>query len=126
MRPISASTKPFFFMFPRHRRSGNAGRSRLGPDELVGRLRAVAHRQLGVHVELAGFADAGDQLFDRDRAERFARALRFLDVALNEAAVGSADTRDRLAGSEVQNLVDVHARVRLAPAEDGKLHHGES
>ena len=37
---------------------GDAGRARLRADELVGRLRAVAHRQLGVRVELAGLADA--------------------------------------------------------------------
>ena len=49
---------------------GQPGGRRLRVHELVGRLRAVAHRQRGVHVELAGLADPGDQVVDRDLAQR--------------------------------------------------------
>ena len=56
---------------------GQAGRRRLRADELVGRLRAVAHRQRPVRVQLAGLADAGDEVVDRDLAQRFARARAF-------------------------------------------------
>ena len=65
-------------------------------DELVGGLRAVAHRQRGVHVELARLAGPGNQVVDRDLAQRVARALRLPRVTLHEAPVGAADLRNRL------------------------------
>jgi hypothetical protein len=37
---------------------------------------------------------------------------------LNQAAVGPADFRNRLAGLKVHDLIDVEARVGLAPAQN--------
>ena len=56
------------------------------------------------------------------RSTSRARA-RFAHVALNESAVGAAHRRDRLAGREVHDLVDVDARVGLTPAENGNVKH---
>ena len=96
---------------------------RLRPRELLGRLRSVAHRERGVHVELAGGADARDQIVDRDLAQGLARALRLAHVAPDQAAVRAADARDRLSRREVHDVVHFEARVRLAPAEDRYLKH---
>src|SRR5262249_53323531 len=43
-------------------------------------------------------------------------ALGVAHVALDEAAVGPADLGQRLAGREVDDLIDIEALVRLAPA----------
>ena len=78
---------------------------------------------VALDVELAGLADHRDQLVDRDLAQHVARARRLAHVALDQAAVGAADLGDRLAGREVHDLVDLQARVRLAPAENGDGKH---
>ena len=39
------------------------------------------------------------------------------------AAVGPADLGEHLAGGEVDDLVDLQALVRLAPAQDGNVDH---
>ena len=117
MRRISLSTNLFFFMFAAAQALGQPGARRLRAHELVRRLRAVAHRQLGVGVELAGLRHARDEIVDRDPPQRIARRLRLAHVALDHAAVGAADLGDGLAGREVDDLVHVHARIRLAPTE---------
>jgi hypothetical protein len=53
-------------------RQARAGRLRVR--ELVGGLRAVAHRQRAVHVQLAGASDTRDQIVDRDLTQQVARA----------------------------------------------------
>ena len=90
---------------------------RLRVDELVGGLRAVAHRQRGVHVELAGLADPRDQVVDRDLAQDVAGALRLARVALNQPAVRPADLGNRLAGREVDDFVHFHAVDTAHPTE---------
>ena len=99
---------------------------RLRPHELVGRLAAVAHRQRGIHIQLARLAGARHQLGDRNLAQHLTRPRRLAHVALNEPAVGAAHARDRLARREVRHLVDVDARVRLPPAQNGKVKHVQS
>ena len=49
------STKKFFCMFALAHVLRQAGRGRLLPGEFVGRLRAVAHRQRGVEIQVAAF-----------------------------------------------------------------------
>ena len=92
-------------------------------NERVRRLRAVPHWQFGRRVQLTRLAGAGDQLVDRDLAEDVPRPLRAAHVALDHAAIGAADLRDRLAGLEVDHIVHVHAGVRLTPSKHRKLQH---
>ena len=94
---------------------GESRARRLRVDELVGGLRAIAHGERGVHVQLAGPADARDQIVDRDLAQRVARALGLARVALDQSAVGAADSGNRLPGREVHDLVHFHAGVGFAP-----------
>jgi hypothetical protein len=100
------------------------GAGRLRADERIRRLRPVADRERGVQIELAGGADPRDQVIDRDFAQDVARARRLAHVALDQPAVGAADTGDRLAVGEVHDLVDIEARVGLAPPQNGKVNHG--
>jgi hypothetical protein len=96
---------------------GKAGRRRLRADEIVRRLRAVAHRQRAVGVELAGGAGARDQFVDWNLAQHVARPLRLPHVAVHEPGIGAADFGDRFAGREVHDRINVDAGVRLAPSE---------
>ena len=105
---------------------GQAGRGRLHARELVGRLRAVAERQLGLGVEFAGLLHHLQQVRDRDLAQHVAGPLGVAHVALDQPAVGPADLGQHLAGGEVDDLVGLEALVRLAPAQDGDVDHGES
>ena len=105
---------------------GKPRRRRLRPDEFVRRLRAVTNRQGRVHVQLASLARPADQFVDRDVTQHLACARRLAHVALNQPAVRTAHVRNRLAGREVHNRIDDHARVRLAPAEDGKVKHNQT
>ena len=73
---------------------------------------------VAVHVQLAGSTDTGDQVVDRDLAQRVAGALRLSGVTLNQPAVGAADAGNRLAGREVHDLVDLHAGVGFAPTQN--------
>ena len=54
---------------------GQAGGRRLHAGELVGRLRAVAQRQLGLGVEFAGLLHHLQQVGDGDLAQHVAGAL---------------------------------------------------
>ena len=74
---------------------------------------------VGLGVQLAGLLDHLEQVRDRDLAQHVAGPLGVPHVALDQAAVGPADLGDRLAGGEVNDLVDFQRLVRLAPAEDG-------
>ena len=64
-----------------------------------------------------------EQLLDGDLAQHVAGPLGVAHVALDQAAVGPADLGEHLAGGEVDDLVDLEALVRLAPAEDGDVDH---
>ena len=97
---------------------GQARARRLGARELLGRLRPIAHRQRRVHVELAGVADAGDEIVNRNLAQHLASARRLAHVAPDQPAVGTTDPGDRLAGREVNHVVHFHARVRLSPTKN--------
>src|SRR5205807_170015 len=44
-------------------------------------------------------------------------------IALDQAAIGPADLGERLAGCEMDDLVDVHALVWLAPTHYGDMNH---
>ena len=64
------------------------------------------------------FFDHLQQVADGDLAEHVAGALGVAHVALDQAGVGPADLGQRLAGGEVDDLVDLQALVRFAPAGD--------
>ena len=50
-------------------------------------------------------------------------AERLAHVALNQAAIRPPDFRNRLAGEEMLHLIDVHARIGLAPAKNRNSDH---
>src|SRR2546430_11651049 len=64
-------------------------------------------------------------IFDRDLAQRVAGARGLAHVALNQSAVGAADARDRLAGREMHDRIDVHRRIGLTPAKNGQIDRSE-
>src|SRR5262249_37596648 len=97
---------------PRHSLRQTGG-CRPGPPDPPGGLWAAAHRERGSLVAPARRADATDQLFEGDVAGDVPRALSLACVARDEPAVGPAHSRDRLAGGEVNDLVDLEARVGL-------------
>ncbi len=102
---------------------GQAGAGGLGAHELAGSLGAVPHRQRSGHVLLASDGDARNQIVDRHLAQRVAGALGLAKIAVDQAPVGAAEARDRLTGREMHDRIDVDARVRLPPAEHGKMKH---
>ena len=102
---------------------GEAGRGRLLPDELVGRLAAVAQGQLRGREQLGRLLHPREQIGDRHLAQRGAGARRLAQVARDDAGVGLAHLGHRLAGVEVHHLVDVEAPVGLAPPERGEVNH---
>ncbi len=102
---------------------GQAGARRLGVGKLVGALRAIAHRERRVHVELARPADARHQFVNRNLAQHLARACSLPHVALNQSAIRTADAGDGLAGRKVDDLVHIHARVWCAPPQDRNVDH---
>ena len=75
----------FFFMFARHSRSGRPVVADCARTNSSGVCVPSPIGQRGVRVELAGLADARDQLVDRYLAQHVARALRLAHVALDEA-----------------------------------------
>ena len=95
---------------------GQAGRPGLRAHEFVGALRTVAHRQFGVRIQLAGSSGTRDQFGDGNLAERFARPRGLAHVALDQAAVGTAHLRNRLARREMCNRVDIHAGSTAVPS----------
>ena len=102
---------------------GEARARRLRARELVRRLRPVAHRQRRVHVELAGRTDTSNEIVDWDLAQHFARPLRLPHVPADQPAVGAADFCNRLTSRKVDDIVHLHAGVRLTPTEDRKVNH---
>ena len=86
---------------------------------------AVAQRQRGVQIQLAGLLHPLDQFVAGNFAQRVAGLAGLAHVALQQAAVGLADLGDRLAGDEVHDLVDFQRLVRLAPAQNRNVEHGD-
>ena len=103
---------------------GQAGAGRLLMHEIVRRLRAVAHRQRAVLVQIGRLAEHRDQLAAGELLQHVAGLLRLPHVALDDPAAGLADLGNRLARGEVIHLGDFERLVRLAPADDGKFDHG--
>ncbi len=103
-------------MLTLHMCSGRPVRGRLHARELVGRLRAVAQRQLGLRVEVAGLLHHLDQLLDGNLPQDVAGALGVAHVALDQAAVGLADLGHGLAGGEVDDLVDFRGSRTARPS----------
>ena len=118
------STKWFFSMLNRHMCSGKPGGRRLHAHELIGRLRAVAQRQLGLGVQVGRLLHHVEQVLDGDLAQHVAGPLGEAHVALDQAAVGPADLGQHFAGVEVDDLVEVQALVGLAPTGHGNVQHG--
>ena len=102
---------------------GQAGAGRLLVHEIVRRLRAVAHRQRAVLVEIGRLAEHRDQLVGRKAEQGIASLLCLPHVALDDPADRLAHLGNRLAGREVIHLGDFERVVRLAPADDGKFDH---
>ena len=103
---------------------GQTGGCRLLPDEVVGCLHAVAQRQFRRGEELGAPLDHRDEVRRRHLAQRRAGALRLAQVTRDDARVGLTHLRHRLAGVEVNNLVDLKAPVGLAPPERREVDHG--
>ena len=103
---------------------GQSGRGRLHADKLIGRLRAVAERQLRLRVQIGRFLNHLKQIGDGKAAQQFAGAVRMAHVALDESRIGAADLGQRFAAGEVDHLVHVQALVRLAPTKNGDVNHG--
>ena len=122
---ICASTKAFFFMFARHIRSGSPVLADCARTNSSG---VCVPSPIG-SVPFMYSSPARPTRAIRSSigscAQHVAGALRLAHVALNQPAVGAADARDRLAGREVDDLVDLDARVRLAPAEHGNVQHAQ-
>ena len=102
---------------------GQSGTRRLRVHEVVRGLGTIAHGERAVHVQLARPARARNQFVDGDIPKHGAGPSGMPHVALQHAGVGPADAGDRLACGEVHHLVHVHAGVRLAATEDGKIEH---
>ena len=112
------STKWFFFMLALHMCSGRPVLADCWRAKSSGRLLAVAHRQRGVQIQIGGLLHHPDQLADRNLGQHVAGALRVAHVAAEQAGVGLADLGQRLAGDEMDDVVLLEARVRLAPAQN--------
>ena len=100
-----------------------SGAGRLLADEILRRLRAVAHRQRPGLVQVGGLTHALDQIVAGDLTEEVAGLLGPPQVPLDDASVGLADPGHRLAGQEVFDLVDFQGLVGHAPAQDRNLEH---
>ena len=86
-------------------------------------MRAVAHRQRAVLIEIGRLAEHRDQFVGRKAEQGVASLLRLPHIALDDPADRLADLRNRLARREVIHLGDFERIVRLAPADDGKFQH---
>ena len=84
--------------------------------------------------DLGSIQDSGFALLYLDRLEELKRIYRGeerevrvgaeeVPAVEHQAAVGAADRRDRFAGREMDDAVDVHAGVGLTPAQRGKVQH---
>ncbi len=91
---------------------------RLLMDEIVGRLRAVAHRQRAVLIQIGRFAKHGNQLATWNCPQRIAGLLRCAHVPLDNPAAGLADGRDRLARRKMRDFGHLQRIVRLAPTDN--------
>ena len=93
-------------MFARHMCSGRPVLADCAWTNSSGDLRAVAHRQRAVHVQLARLPTRAISSSIGIAAQHIAGALRLAHVALNQGRRWPADLGDRLAGREVHDLVD--------------------
>ena len=96
---------------------GQPGRSGLLAREIVGRLDAVAHRQGRVFVKPGGFLHHADKVADGNFAEHVAGALRLANVFGEQTGNGLAHPGERFARGKVNDVIDLEARVRPAPAQ---------
>ena len=117
------STKKFFCMFAAAHVDRQTGGRRLLAGKFFGRLLSVTQRQSAVQIQLAGLFHLLDQFLAGEFAQRFAGLLRLAQVALEQAAVGLAHFGDRLAGHEVNDLVDFQGLVRFAPSQHRNVEH---
>ena len=81
MRRISRSTNLFFFMFARHMRSGRPVLADCARTNSSGVCVPSPIGSVAFMYSSPAFADARDQLVDRDLAQHVARALRLAHVA---------------------------------------------
>jgi hypothetical protein len=102
---------------------GQAGGRRLHAREVVGRLRAVAQRQVGLGVQFARLLHDAEQVLDGDVAEHVTGPAREAHVALDEPAIGPADLGEHFTGVEMDDLVEVETVVRFAPAGNRDVQH---
>jgi hypothetical protein len=102
---------------------GQAGGGGLLAREISRRLFAVAHRQRGVAVKVRGLFHNLNQLAAGNFAQDIAGAVGALHVFGEQAGVRLADLSERFAGNKVDDLIEVHALIRLAPPKDRNLHH---
>jgi hypothetical protein len=104
---------------------GQAGGGRLHAHKLIGGLRAVAQRQLGLGIQFARLLHHFEQAGKGNLAQDFAGPLGLAHVALDQAAIGPAHLGQHLAGGKVHDLVNVQALVWFTPAQHGDVDHGK-
>src|SRR5215471_4117050 len=109
MRRISPSTKAFFFMFARHMCSGRPVVADWARTNWSGVCEPSPIGRSAFMYSSPALPTRGDEVIDGEVAQRVTSPLCTVHVALDHAAIGAADLRDRLAGREMQHLIDVHA-----------------
>ncbi len=101
-----------------------AGRCRLHSGKLIGRLRAIAQRQLRLHVQISCLFRDLDQVRDGNFPKDIPSALGVAHIALDQPRIGAADFGQRFTRGEVNDLIEIKALVGFAPAKDGDVQHG--
>jgi hypothetical protein len=91
--------------------------------EIVGRLHPVAHGQCGVPVKIRGLLHHFDEVAAGNLAEHIAGALRLANVFGEQAGIGLAHFGEGFARRKVNDVIDLEARVRPAPAQHRNIYH---
>jgi hypothetical protein len=91
--------------------------------ELVGGLATIAEWKFSAGVQLAGACHSSEQIIDMYGPKYLAGSRRVPLIALYQSWVGAAYLRDWLTSREVNDLVNLNAVVRLAPAEHRNFDH---
>ena len=84
--------------------------------EIVGRLLAIAERQRGIEVQVAGLLHHLDKILDRNLTEQFSRTIGLAHVAREQAGIGLAHLGQHLTCAVMDDLIRLEALIRFAPA----------
>src|SRR5262249_9918095 len=97
---------------------------RLLARESGGRLRAVAHWQSPMKIEVGRLFHHPDKLRDRNLGQQLSRLIGEPHVPAKQTSVSLADASQRLTGNEVDNVFRFETGVGLAPAKNGNVQYG--